>query len=84
MKNIAVGTKIILKNIFFDTDKYFLRDESIPELQRLMELLNTVPTMKIEISGHTDSRGSDSHNQTLSQNQINSLKKNLLKNSLKK
>ncbi len=84
LKNIAVGTKIVLKNIFFDTDKYFLRDESIPELQRLIELLNTVPTMKIEISGHTDSRGSDSHNETLSQNRAQAVVDYLTKNGITK
>jgi outer membrane protein OmpA-like peptidoglycan-associated protein len=69
MKNISVGSKIILKNIFFDFDKSTLRQpESTNELDRLIKLLNDVPTMKIEISGHTDSKGSDSYNLTLSQN----------------
>lgn len=67
LKNVAVGSKIILKNIFFDTDKATLRPESTNELERLTKLLNDVPTLKIEISGHTDSRGSDDHNLKLSQ-----------------
>jgi outer membrane protein OmpA-like peptidoglycan-associated protein len=56
LKNIAVGSKIVLKNIFFDFDKATLRSESTNELQRLTKLLNDVPTLKIEISGHTDSK----------------------------
>jgi outer membrane protein OmpA-like peptidoglycan-associated protein len=40
----------------------------VTELERLHKLLVDNPTMKIEISGHTDTRGSDTHNQELSQN----------------
>jgi outer membrane protein OmpA-like peptidoglycan-associated protein/tetratricopeptide (TPR) repeat protein len=69
LKNVKVGSKIILKNIFFDFDKATLRQpESTNELDNLIKLLTDVPTMKIEISGHTDSKGSDSYNLTLSQN----------------
>lgn len=68
LKNIAVGSKIILKNIFFDFDKATLRPESSNELERLTKLLNDVPTLKIEISGHTDSKGADAYNKTLSNN----------------
>lgn len=67
LKNLAVGKKIVLKNIFFDTDKATLRPESTAELNRLIKLMNDVPTLKIEISGHTDSQGSDEHNQGLSE-----------------
>lgn len=69
LKNIAVGSKIILKNIFFDFDKATLRPESTNELERLTNLLKVdAPTLKIEISGHTDSKGADAYNKTLSNN----------------
>lgn len=68
LKKVEVGQKIILRNIFFDLDKYTLRPESVNELERLIKLLNDNPTMKIEISGHTDTRGSAEHNQELSYN----------------
>ncbi len=67
LKNLAVGKKIVLKNIFFDTDKATLRSESTSELNRLIKLLSDVPSLKIEISGHTDSQGADDYNQTLSE-----------------
>ena len=73
LKKVAVGTSIVLKNIFFDYDKATLRDESIPELGRLIDLLKEVPTMKIEISGHTDSRGTDEYNQKLSESRAKSV-----------
>jgi outer membrane protein OmpA-like peptidoglycan-associated protein len=68
LKKVEVGQTIVLRNIFFDLDKYTLRPESVNELERLIRLLNENPTMKIEISGHTDTRGSAEHNQELSQN----------------
>jgi len=68
LKKVEVGQTIILRNIFFDLDKYTLRPESVNELERLIKLLQENPTMKIEISGHTDTRGSAEHNQELSYN----------------
>lgn len=67
LKNIAVGSKIALRNIFFDVNKATLRSESNSELDRLVKLLNDVPNLKIEISGHTDNTGSAALNETLSQ-----------------
>jgi outer membrane protein OmpA-like peptidoglycan-associated protein len=67
LKNIAIGSKIALRNIFFDTGKSTLRPESNSELDRLLKLMKDVPTLKIEISGHTDNTGSATLNETLSQ-----------------
>lgn len=67
LKNIAIGNKIALRNIFFDTGKSTLRPESNAELDRLVKLMKDVPGLKIEISGHTDNTGSASLNETLSQ-----------------
>tara|TARA_R110002072_G_scaffold67521_3_gene165590 strand:+ start:19563 stop:21632 length:2070 start_codon:yes stop_codon:yes gene_type:complete len=67
LKNIAVGSKIALRNIFFDTGKSTLRSESNTELDRLVKLMKDVPSLKIEISGHTDNTGSVKLNNSLSQ-----------------
>jgi len=67
LKQLSVGSKIVLRNIFFDLDKATLRPESTAELTRLTKLMNDVPTLKIELGGHTDSRGSDTYNQQLSE-----------------
>ena len=67
LKNIAVGSKIALRNIFFDLAKATLRPESNSELDRLVKLMKDVPNLKIEISGHTDNTGSALTNETLSQ-----------------
>lgn len=68
LKKVKVGSNIALRNVFFDLDRFSLRDQSIIELNRLVALLNEYPNIKIEISGHTDSRGSAAHNKTLSKN----------------
>lgn len=67
LKKLSVGSKIVLRNIFFDLDKATLRPESTAELNRLTKLMNDVPTLKIELGGHTDAQGSDTHNQDLSE-----------------
>jgi outer membrane protein OmpA-like peptidoglycan-associated protein len=77
LKNVAVGTKIILKNIFFDVAKATLRPESTNELERLIKLLNDIPTLKIEIGSHTDSDGTDDYNNKLSQARSESVVKYL-------
>jgi len=66
LSKMAVGTKIVLKNVFFDYAKATLRSASFPELDRLFELLNEFPEMRIEISGHTDNKGSRTTNERLS------------------
>ena len=66
LKKISVGSKIVLKNIFFDYGKSTLRKESTNEIDRLRQLLQEVPNLKIELSGHTDSHGSDEYNKSLS------------------
>jgi outer membrane protein OmpA-like peptidoglycan-associated protein len=73
LKTIEVGNSIVLKNVFFDTDKFDLKVESNTELDKLAELLNSNSTLKIQIGGHTDNQGSESHNITLSKNRANAV-----------
>ncbi|WP_303310405.1 OmpA family protein [Hymenobacter sp. BT730] len=68
LQRLDVGVKVVLNNIFFDTDKSTLRKESTGELERLVALLNETPKLRIEISGHTDNVGNAAYNQQLSQN----------------
>jgi len=67
LKKIEIGKKIVLNNIFYDFDKSTLRTESVSELDRLVLLMTENPTIKIELSSHTDNVGSDEYNMTLSQ-----------------
>ncbi|MFN3404030.1 MAG: OmpA family protein [Cytophagaceae bacterium] len=67
LKKLEVGTKIILRNIYFDFDKATLKQISYTELGKLHKLLSDNPSMKVEIAGHTDSKGSNEYNKVLSQ-----------------
>jgi outer membrane protein OmpA-like peptidoglycan-associated protein len=68
LKNISVGSKVVLRNVFFEVDKYVLLPASHIELDRLVKLMTDAPTLQIEVSGHTDVTGSLAHNKTLSLN----------------
>ena len=68
LQEIGIGETVVLKNIFFDTDKYELKPESRSELENLINLLQTNGKIRIEISGHTDNAGTAVYNLTLSKN----------------
>ena len=72
MKPIVVGSTIVLKNVFFDYNKATLKPESYIELDRVVKLLNENPSMRIELSGHTDNRGTEEYNQKLSEDRAKS------------
>jgi outer membrane protein OmpA-like peptidoglycan-associated protein len=82
LQPIEVGNKVILNNIFFDTNKFDLKDESLAELQKLIEFLTLNPTIHIEISGHTDDVGNVQANQTLSENRAKSVYQYLITNKI--
>ncbi|MGQ0740459.1 MAG: OmpA family protein [Bacteroidota bacterium] len=65
---IEAGAGVVLKNIFFDVNKAELKPESLVELDKLVQLLDENPALKIEISGHTDNAGKPADNFTLSNN----------------
>lgn len=60
-------------HVYYDFDQAFLRDESVPELQKLLALMKDNPKFIIEISSHTDARGSNSYNNRLSQRRAESV-----------
>jgi outer membrane protein OmpA-like peptidoglycan-associated protein len=63
---LEVGKPIRLNNVFFDTAKTELLPESTRELDRLVALLRQMPTLKIDVRGHTDSVDTDASNLALS------------------
>jgi outer membrane protein OmpA-like peptidoglycan-associated protein/tetratricopeptide (TPR) repeat protein len=73
MKPIVSGEKIVLYNVFYETDSYQLKPESQYELDKVLQFLNANPDIHIEIGGHTDNIGSEAHNQTLSENRARSV-----------
>jgi OmpA-OmpF porin, OOP family len=75
---IEIGQVFRLNNVFFDFDKFDLRSESSVELDRVVQFLKEYPTVEIEMSAHTDSKGSDEYNRTLSENRAKSVKNYIL------
>ena len=63
---LKVGMSITLRGIYFDFDKSTIKPESRPALEDAAKMLSENPTIKVEIQGHTDSKGSDSYNLALS------------------
>jgi outer membrane protein OmpA-like peptidoglycan-associated protein len=84
LSKVGIGSKIVLKNIFFDYGKETLRETSFPELDRLVALLNSYPEMKIEIGGHTDSHGGLQFNTQLSEARAKSVVDYLVEKGISK
>lgn len=70
---IEIGQVVRLNNVFFDFDKWDLRSESSLELDRVVSLLKENPAIVIEMSAHTDAKGSDEYNFKLSDNRARSV-----------
>lgn len=68
LQPIEVAAGVVLRNIFFDFNKYELKEESQVELDRLVQLLTENPTVKVLIEGHTDNVGGAADNLKLSEN----------------
>jgi len=66
MMPISMEQTVLLANVFFDLGKATLRPESNIELDKLVDFLQKNPTLKIELGGHTDTRGDDKENLKLS------------------
>jgi outer membrane protein OmpA-like peptidoglycan-associated protein len=83
LQPIEVNAAIVLKNIFFDYNKFELKSESQVELDKLVQLLNDNPTVKIQVEGHTDNIGNAADNLKLSENRAKSVMNYLITKSIK-
>ena len=68
-----ISAPVLIENIFYDFDKATLRPESATALDELVKLLNENPNITIELSAHTDYKGSDQYNERLSQRRAESV-----------
>lgn len=73
LTKIKVGGKVILNNVFFDSDSYKLLTHSIPELEKLYIFINNNSGLKFEISGYTDNVGDETYNLNLSKKRAESV-----------
>jgi len=79
-----INKPVVLENIFFDFDKADLRSESKEDLDGLIELLELNPNVSIELSSHTDRKGSDDYNNRLSQRRADAVVAYLIKGGIAK
>jgi outer membrane protein OmpA-like peptidoglycan-associated protein len=67
LTKINVGEKVVLNNIFFETDSYKLLPQSNAELAKIRNFLYANPLLKLEVGGHTDNTGTPEYNKDLSE-----------------
>jgi outer membrane protein OmpA-like peptidoglycan-associated protein len=82
LQPIEPGAAIVLKNIFFDTKKTVLKNESLIELNKVIQLMVDNPSLKILISGFTDNVGMVKDNTTLSKGRAMAVAAYLLNSKL--
>lgn len=75
---IEVGAVVNLQDVLFEQSKAELLPESFDELDVVVSFLRQNPSVRIELGGHTDSRGVHEDNVALSQARVNSVKKYLV------
>ncbi len=73
LSQIKEGASFVLRNVFFATDSYQLKEESHTELDYVVRLLQLNPALKVEIGGHTDNSGSREYNLSLSEQRAKSV-----------
>jgi outer membrane protein OmpA-like peptidoglycan-associated protein/tetratricopeptide (TPR) repeat protein len=83
LSKIQSGSMVVLNNIFFDIDKYDLKNKSTTELQKIINFLTENPTVRMEISGHTDTTGSVAHNKQLSEKRAQAVYEYLINKGVK-
>lgn len=81
---IKANESIVLNNVFFDYESFELTKDSRSELNKLFNLLSNNPSIKVEIQGHTDSKGLKSFNKKLSQKRAESVRNYLVKKGINK
>jgi outer membrane protein OmpA-like peptidoglycan-associated protein len=79
---IEVGQKVQLNNIFFVQSKAELINTSYPELDRMVQIMNTNPKMEIRVDGHTDNVGDPKKDMDLSQQRADAVKAYLVQKGI--
>ncbi|MFT2010394.1 OmpA family protein [Pontibacter sp. 13R65] len=72
LNEIVREKPIVLENIYYDLDRAEIREDAALELDKLVQILIDNPRISIELSSHTDVRGSDAYNMDLSQRRAES------------
>lgn len=78
LEPLAAGSTSTMRNLFFPVNSAEIQEVSKAELGQLVELLTANPTLRLEISGHTDGDGSAEHNQRLSEARADAVRQHLV------
>ncbi|RYZ27738.1 MAG: flagellar motor protein MotB, partial [Sphingobacteriales bacterium] len=84
LQPIVIDKPVVVNNIYYDFDKAELREESYPELDKLVTMFEANPDIKVEISAHTDNIGKHAYNQRLSEARARSVVNYLVKKGIKR
>lgn len=84
VEQLEVGKTFVLRNIYYDFDKCNIRNDASKELDHLVDILKQYKNMTIELSSHTDQRGTDAYNLKLSQCRAESAVDYLIKRGIDK
>lgn len=82
LQPLEKGTKFELRNVFFETAKYELKSQSTVELDNVVSILTSNPTINIMISGHTDNVGQEMNNKLLSENRAKAVMQYLIEKGI--
>jgi outer membrane protein OmpA-like peptidoglycan-associated protein len=80
LDSIKIGKKFVIPHIYYDFDKWNIRPDAAKILDKLAIFLKDNPAVKVELGSHTDVRGSDSYNMTLSDKRAESAVQYLVDN----
>ncbi len=80
---IRSGSVILLENIYYDFNQYIIRRGAGEELDALAQLMKQYPSMEVELTAHTDSRGNDQYNLELSLKRAESAKRYLIQKGIR-
>lgn len=67
LEKVKINKKIAIRNIYYDFNKWDIRSDAARQLDNVVTLLKDNPTLNVELGSHTDARGNDLYNDTLSQ-----------------
>jgi outer membrane protein OmpA-like peptidoglycan-associated protein len=84
LDKVEIGKKVVLENIYFETNSSKLKTSSYPELERVVRLMKDNPGIKLEISGHTDNVGSYLTNKRLSEARAKSVVEYLVEQGIQR
>ncbi len=82
LDKIEIGKEIVLENIYYDYDKSNIRQDAKPSLDALVDLLQSNPSISIELASHTDCRGDEDYNQDLSKRRAESARLYLVESGI--